>query len=92
MSPPVAVHFGAELSGQGRNAEVTQSAMEAHRLLSLIRDLWLDDKEVDIAVGTGFSARARAEQDHLRFRGSCSQAATRLGNQSLVNPPHYLKS
>jgi|GEM_PF-4156129 len=62
--------------------------MEAHRLLGLVIYLGLNDKEVDIAAGTGFSASMGAEQDDLRFRCSRSQAAPGLGNQSLINDLH----
>ncbi len=39
--------------------------MEAHRLFSLVGNLGLDDKEVDIAVRTSLTPRVRAEQDDL---------------------------
>jgi len=62
--------------------------MEAHRLLSLVINLGLNNKEVDIAAGAGLAASMGAEQDDLRVRSSCSQAAPGLGNQSLVNYLH----
>jgi hypothetical protein len=59
--------------------------MEAHRLLSLVIDPRLNDKEVNIAAGTGLSASIGTKQDDLRVRSSCSQTAPCLDNQSLVN-------
>jgi hypothetical protein len=75
-----------------RHAQIAQGAMEAHRLLSLVIDLRLDDKEVNVAVGIGVSASVRAKQDYLRLRGSRGQAAPGLGNQGLINYLHGSKS
>jgi hypothetical protein len=71
-----------------RHAQISEGAMEAHRLLGLVRNLRLDNEKVDIAVGTALSASVGAEQNHLGFRSSRSQAASRLVDQALVNNPH----
>lgn len=91
LTPPIGV-LPADNDDIGRHAQVPQGAMEAHRLLSLVGDIWLDHKEVDIAVGIGLPPGVRAEQDHLGFRSSSSQAAPGLSNQGLVNYLHGLKS
>jgi len=71
-----------------RHSEVAQRAMEAHRLLGLVVNLGLDHKEIDIAVRAGRATRMRAEQNHLRIGRGLGQAASRLGDQGLVNCPH----
>lgn len=86
--PPTLGVVAADNDHVRRHAQVAQRAMEAHRLLSLVIDLRLDDKEVNVAVRPSLPASIRAEQDYLRFRGSRSQATPGLGNQGLVNYLH----
>lgn len=63
--------------------------MEADRLLSLVINLRLNDKKVDIAVGGGLSPSMGTEQNHLRVGGSSrSQTASRLCDQSFINRVH----
>jgi hypothetical protein len=90
--PPTVGVLTADDDNVGRYAQVAQSAMQTHGLLGLVIDLWLNDKEVKVAVEIGLSAGMRTEQDHLRARSSCGQAASSFGNQSLVNYLHGPKS
>jgi hypothetical protein len=62
--------------------------MEAHRLLSLIGDLGLDDEEVDVALRTRLPTSVRTKEDHLRVGSSSGQAASRLGNSLLIDLLH----
>lgn len=62
--------------------------MEPHRLLSLVINLGLNDKKIDIAARTGLPASVGAEQDHLRVRSSRGKATPGLRNQSLINFLH----
>jgi hypothetical protein len=91
LTPPIGV-LPTDDDDVGRHAQVPQGAMKTNRLLSLVGDLRLDHKEVDIAVGIGFPPGVRTEQDHLGVRGSRGQAAASLGNQGLVNYLHGPKS
>ncbi len=52
------------------HAEIPKGAMKPNRLLRLIDNFRLDDKEVQVALGTSAPGRLRAEQDHLRARRS----------------------
>jgi hypothetical protein len=72
--------------------QIAQGSVKPHRLLCLVSDLRLYDKEVKIAVPAGFAPGVRAEQDHLGIGGSSGQTASRLHDQSLVNRSHSWKS
>lgn len=73
----------------GRHAQISQGAMKTNRLLSLVVNLRLDNKKVDIAVGVGLSPSMGTEQNHLRVGGSSrSQTASRLCDQGFVNRVH----
>lgn len=91
LTPAVGV-LAADDDDIRRHAQVAQGAMEAHRLFGLVSDLWLDHEKVDVTMATGLATGVGAKQDHLGIRSSRSQAATRLGNQSLVDYLHDLKS
>jgi hypothetical protein len=84
LTPTVGV-LATDDDDVGWYAQIAQGAMEAHRLLRLVDDVRLDDKEINIAVRPGFATSVRAEQDHLGVRGSCSQAAARLGDQWVID-------
>jgi hypothetical protein len=77
------------LAGTRRSRNVR---IEAHRFVSLIGDLRLDDEEVDLAVPTGLAMHVRPEQDHLCIGRDSGQPATRLGDQALVDLSHRWKS
>jgi hypothetical protein len=91
LTPTVGV-LATDDNDIGRHAQISQGAMKTNRLLSLVVDLRLDNEKVDIAAGTALSAGVGTEQDDLCIRSSCSQAAPRLGNESLVNYLHDRKS
>ena len=70
-----------------RHSQVTQSAMETHRLLCLICDLGLYDEKVDIAMpicATGM----RAKQNDLRIGCGSSKTPSHLPDQSLIDCSH----
>lgn len=56
----------------GRHTQVAQGAVESHRLLGLVIDLRLDDKEADVGMSACLATGVRPEQDHARIRGSRS--------------------
>ena len=91
LTPTVGV-LATDDDDVSRHAQISEGAMEAHRLLGLVCNLRLDDENVDIAVRTGLSASVRAEQNHLGFRSSRSQAAPGLSNQGLINYLHSPQS
>ena len=71
-----------------RHAQIAQSPMQPHRLLSLVGDLGLDDQEGDLAMWSDLTVSVRAEQDHLRLGSSGRQATGCLRNQDLVHSRH----
>jgi hypothetical protein len=71
-----------------RDAQVTQGAMEANRLLRLVIYLRLYYKETDVALRACFPTSMGAEENYLGVRGSRGQTASRLCNQGLVNYRH----
>ena len=79
LAPALGV-VAADNDDIGRHPQVAQGAMQTHRLLGLVSDLRLDNEKVDVAMGSGLPSRMRAEEDHLRVRGSRSQTASRLGD------------
>jgi hypothetical protein len=86
-TPAVGV-LAADHDDVSRHAQIAEGAMESHRLLSLISDLRLDDKKVDVAARVGLSASVGAEQNHLCVGGGRRQPSSRLCNQGVVNYRH----
>jgi len=68
--PPALRVIAADNDDISRHAQISEGAVEPDRLLSLVSNLRLDNEKINIAVGTGLSARMRAKQNHLRFRSS----------------------
>jgi len=91
ISPAIGV-LATDDDDIGWQTQIAQRAMEANRLLSLVGDLWLNDKEVDIAVKSCLPTGVGAEQDHLGIRSGRSQAAPGLGNHGFVYHRHRPKS
>src|ERR1700746_2008983 len=72
-----------------RNAEIAESFTESHELRAAAFQVGLDDKQIQIAVGTTLAPGARAEKDDRGVWSGRGKTAARLSNQGLVS--HDLK-
>ena len=69
-----------------RYAKFAERVPQTHELAGTALDLWLDHKQIQIAVGASVAARMGAEQDHARIAsGGICKPPTGLLNHGLID-------
>jgi hypothetical protein len=85
---PLICVLGTENYEVDRDAEIAESLAESYELRSTALQLRLNDKQIQVAVGTTLATGARAEEDHLGTRRSSRKTTASLRNESLVSHSH----